>query len=144
MWFNPLVAWLLKSPLHRLVDRSLVLLTFTGRKSGRSISTPVNYLRDGDDLWVVSWRERTWWRNLRANPAVSLLLQGNTVQGRAEVIEERDRTARSLADFYRKSPGYARYVGIAVVDGEPLPADCERAAQKLILVKIGVRADSMS
>ena len=29
------------------------LLTTIGRKSGKEVTTPVNYMRDGDDIWVV-------------------------------------------------------------------------------------------
>jgi len=38
-----------------------VLLTYTGRKSGKAYTTPVNYLRDGDTLLVVSSCEHAWW-----------------------------------------------------------------------------------
>ena len=38
-----------------------VLLTYTGRMSGKAYTTPVNYLRDGDTLLVVSSCEHIWW-----------------------------------------------------------------------------------
>lgn len=64
--YNPVVAWILRSPLHGVMSRSTMLLNYTGRKSGRTYTTPVNYVRDGDGLLCVGAREHTWWRNLRS------------------------------------------------------------------------------
>jgi len=42
---NPLMKALLYSPLHGEVSKSLMLLSFTGRKSGMKFTPPVGYLR---------------------------------------------------------------------------------------------------
>jgi deazaflavin-dependent oxidoreductase (nitroreductase family) len=137
MWFNPIITWLLKSPLHGMISRGVMLVTVTGRKSGKPISTPTNYLRDGNTLWVISWRKRTWWRNLRGGAKVRVLLAGKGVEGRGQVIEEEKAAAQSLFDYYRRVPQYAKYVQIGLdAAGLPIHADCERAAQKMVAVKI--------
>ena len=41
---------LLRSPLHGLVSGRIVLLAFTGRRSGRRFTVPVSYLRYGGDI----------------------------------------------------------------------------------------------
>ena len=41
--YNPLMKWLLRSPLHGVVSKMYLLVTFTGRKSGTVYSTPVEY-----------------------------------------------------------------------------------------------------
>jgi hypothetical protein len=43
---------LLRSPLHGIVGRSFMLITFTGRKSGRAYTTPVQYVQDSNTLYV--------------------------------------------------------------------------------------------
>jgi deazaflavin-dependent oxidoreductase (nitroreductase family) len=137
MWFDPLMIWLLKSPLHGLVSRNLILLTITGRKSGRLIATPANYLRSGNTLWVISWRDRKWWRNLRGGAEVPVRLAGKALEGRGQVIEEEKAVAQSLSDYYRRVPKTARYVRIGLDSaGQPIPADCELAAQKMVTVRI--------
>ena len=137
MWFNPMMVWLLKSPLHGMVSKNVLLVTVTGRKSGKSISTPTNYLRDGNTLWVISWRERTWWKNLRGGAQVRGLLAGKSVEGRGLVIEEEKAVAQSLGDYYRKVPKLAKYVQIGLdAAGQPIRADCERAAQKMVLIRL--------
>ncbi|MEB4209307.1 nitroreductase/quinone reductase family protein [Mycobacterium sp. 94-17] len=49
----------------RLINRNITMLTYTGRRSGRTYSIPVAYTRAGDDIVVsVGMPEaKTWWRN---------------------------------------------------------------------------------
>ncbi|HLA86388.1 MAG TPA: hypothetical protein VJL10_00055 [Anaerolineales bacterium] len=137
MWYNPMMIWLLKSPLHGMISRGVMLVTVTGCKSRRTISIPTNYLRDGNTLWVISWRERTWWRNLRGGAPVRLLLSGKSVAGRGSVVEEEKVVAESLLYYYQKAPQVAKYVRINLdAAGMPISADCERAAQKMVVVRI--------
>jgi deazaflavin-dependent oxidoreductase (nitroreductase family) len=131
------MSWVLKSPLHGMISKGVMLVTVAGRKSGKLISTPTNYLRDGNTLWVISWRERTWWRNLRGGANVQILLAGKSVEGRGQVIEAEKAVAQSLFDYYQKAPQYAKYVQVGLDDSSrPIVADCERAAQKMVVVRI--------
>jgi hypothetical protein len=68
------------------VSGQLLLLTYTGRTSGRAYTIPVGYTRIEGDLLVFTYYR--WWRNLRRGAPVTLRLQGSTVAARAEVIEE--------------------------------------------------------
>ena len=137
MWFNPIMSWLLKSPFHGIISKGTMLVSVTGRKSGKIISTPTNYLRDGNSLLVISWRNRKWWRNLRGDAVVGIRLAGKEGTGCGHVIEDERAVAQSLFDYYKKVPQYARYVDIGLdPENQPLPADCERAAQKMVMVRI--------
>jgi deazaflavin-dependent oxidoreductase (nitroreductase family) len=137
MWYNPMMIWLLRSPFHGMVSKGIMLVTLTGRKSGKTISTPTNYLRDGQTLWVISWRDRTWWRNLRDGASIRVLLAGKSVEGRGQVVEEDQAIAESLFAYFQKVPQYAKYSKIGLDEqGQPIFADCERAAQKLVMVRI--------
>jgi deazaflavin-dependent oxidoreductase (nitroreductase family) len=137
MWYNPMMVWLLKSPLHGMISKGVMLVSVTGRKSGKMISTPTNYLRDGNTLWVISWRDRKWWRNLRGGAKVRVLLAGRNVEGCGQVIEDEKAVAQSLFDYYRKVPQYAKYVGINLDEtGLPISVDCECAAQKMVMISV--------
>jgi hypothetical protein len=81
MWYNGPMAWLLRSPLHRLVSKNMMLLTYLGRKSGKRYDVPVSYVQDGDGFSVTSMRERTWWRNLRGGAGVRVQLAGAGTRG---------------------------------------------------------------
>jgi hypothetical protein len=90
---NPLMRWLLRSPLHRLFSESYVLITVTGRKTGREYVAPVSYAQDGSTLWLLTTASYLWWRNLRGGADVRLRLRGKDVRGWA-VPDEDEVTAR--------------------------------------------------
>jgi hypothetical protein len=64
--FNAPVAALANSRrFGRLINRNIAMLTYTGRRSGRTYSIPVAYRRSGGDILIsVGMPEaKTWWRN---------------------------------------------------------------------------------
>ncbi|MFN8527362.1 MAG: nitroreductase/quinone reductase family protein [Anaerolineae bacterium] len=137
MWVDPIMSWVLKSPLHALVSKGIMLVTVTGRKSGRSISTPTAYLRDGRTLWVVSRRESKWWRNLRGGAAAQVLVAGKTLTGHGSVIEDEWAVAQQLFENLKKDPKRARFAQVSLdAAGTPVFADCERAAKTMLVIKI--------
>jgi deazaflavin-dependent oxidoreductase (nitroreductase family) len=76
----------------------LLLLTTTGAKSGHQRTSPVVYTTDGDRLVIIaSYAGRpvnpAWFRNLVANPEVTVEIPGETFAARAVVAsgEYRDR-----------------------------------------------------
>ncbi len=82
---NDFVVLALKSPLHAIMGETM-LITVAGRKTGRKITVPVNYYKEGDDLWVLTSRDRTWWRNVRGGAPVEVRLHGHDFQGVGEAI----------------------------------------------------------
>ncbi len=88
---NPGVRAILRSPLHPLLSGRLALITFTGRRSGRPYTIPVLYELEADTVRIpVEWPARKrWWRNLRDEAPVELLLRGRRLPGSA-LASERD------------------------------------------------------
>lgn len=86
---NPVVRALLRSPLHRLLDRHVLLLGYTGCRTGRRYIIPVAYRRERTDYVVrVGGAERkTWWRNLRGGAPVTLHVRGRDVSAKAQVLD---------------------------------------------------------
>lgn len=131
------MIFLLRSPLHRLLSGSILLITYVGRKSGKPITLPTNWVRDGDTLFVVSRRERTWWRNLRGGARVTVRLQGRDYSGTGRAIEAADAVAVGLRAYFRRVPQWAKYSGITLdANGEPTPESLARAAQELVTVEL--------
>jgi hypothetical protein len=85
---NPFVKVLLRSPLHGVMSKHLLLITMTGRKSGKVYTIPVSYHREGAVLHIISWWYRQWRRNLRGGVPVMLRLQGHDLQGGGNVLED--------------------------------------------------------
>jgi hypothetical protein len=137
---NPLVIALLKSPLHSLMSRDVMLITFTGRRSGRIYTTPVSYVREGQTVRCFTRSLNSWWRNLRDGAEVSLRIRGEEQGGRAQAIsEEPKRIAETLEAFLARLPRDAAYYDIALdLNGKPDPEDLERAAREMVLVEIAL------
>jgi deazaflavin-dependent oxidoreductase (nitroreductase family) len=134
---NPILAALLRSPLHAMADRSMMLISVTGRRSGKVYTTPVNCLRDGETLTVISMRERTWWRNLRGGAEVQVHLRGQARRGQASVAEDDTSVADALGRLLARNPAYARFLGVGTrPDGTAEPDDLARAARSRVVVSI--------
>lgn len=105
--FNPLVVAILRSPAHRLLSGALLLLTVTGRRSGRNFTFPVMYAPDGDDLlvFVGMHEEKQWWRNLRGGAEVTVRVRGQEESRDAELLTgDRTALAEPLAAYLRRFP----------------------------------------
>ena len=135
--YNPLVLWLLRSPLHAAMSNSTMLLTFSGRKSGRTYTTPVSYVRDGDELLVVGSRGHSWWKNLRGAAVVSVRVRGREMRGEAEAFEGGSAEEGLLA-VLRVGPAYRGYwkVELGEDDRPQEPDALRRVARDNALVRI--------
>ena len=85
---NSFVTTILRSPWHGMRSHRLLLLTFTGYKSGKEFTTPIRYEQDGETLLMKVLVEYSWWKNLREQATVRVLLRGNMRTGTAEVLPE--------------------------------------------------------
>ena len=85
---NPALRGVLRSPFHWLASSGLVLITVTGRRSGRRYAIPVGYQQEGDCLIVMVSHADTkqWWRNYREPGDVDVHLRGQPRKGRAAVV----------------------------------------------------------
>lgn len=84
--YNPMMIAGLRSPLHKFfLSGNFMVINFTGRKSGKNYSVPVEYCFDGKQLMFYTGAERNWWRNLRDGAAVTVNIRGNTVKGTTTV-----------------------------------------------------------
>jgi hypothetical protein len=86
---NSFVTTILRSPWHGMRSHRLLLLTFTGRKSGKEFTTPMRYVQEGETLRLRVVRS-PWWKNLVEEATVHVLLRGELRTGIAEVLPEED------------------------------------------------------
>lgn len=133
MWFNPIIKGLLNSPLHFFASKNMLLITYTGRKSGKTYTLPINYIQDGDTLYATSWKERSWWRNLRSGQTVTLKIQGKEMTASPKVEETNEGVAEFLSTSFRIAPNMARYFKVRLdPQGNPIPEDITAAAMPCI------------
>jgi deazaflavin-dependent oxidoreductase (nitroreductase family) len=130
---NPLVAAVLRSPMHGLLSDSLLLLTVRGRRTGRYRTLPVQYTRAGQTLYIVpgDHEHKTWWRNLLAPATVRVRLQGHDATGTGQVLLARhdpELVAGAMRPYLRRFPTSARLRGLTITDGQIVEDDSQLRA----------------
>lgn len=134
---NPIVTLLLKSPFYRFWSASLMLITFTGRTSGRRFTTPVRYVWDGDAVLCFTSASNQWWRNLRGGADVTLRLDGADVDYFATAIDNDPNEVRKWLDYYLGIfPQDAAYHNVRLNrDKSLVDEDLDRASREAIVVR---------
>ena len=97
----------------RVWNLSILLLTTTGRRSGRKRTTPLCFLPDGEALVVVAsnggmdWFP-DWWLNLIDEPRAEVLVgrERRPVVARRATAAEHERLWAAIVAV---APGYLRY-----------------------------------
>lgn len=96
-----------------MMGTPVLLLTHTGRRSGRKITTPLQYVEDGDDIVLIASNaghtfHPQWYLNLKANPGAEIQIKDDVRSVTAEEAagEERERLWQKAVDQYS---GYADY-----------------------------------
>jgi deazaflavin-dependent oxidoreductase (nitroreductase family) len=133
---NGFMSWLLRSPFHGLLSGGMMLITVTGRKTGKQYTTPVGFYRENDDLWVLTSRDRTWWKNLQSGAQVSLLLQRKAVNAIAKPELESEIVETLLRNYVRRIPPAAKPMGIRIENGNANAEDISRVAGNRLFVRI--------
>lgn len=135
-YVNSAMKFVLRSPVHTVVSKSILLITFTGRKSGKTYTTPVSYSKSGDHVYVFT--HANWWVNLRNGAPVTLRIRGREFQGLAEpVAEDKCAVAAGLAKHLHKVPSDARYYDVTFDEhGNPRAEEVAAAAQTVVMIPI--------
>ena len=132
---NDFVSFFLRTPLYIFMGNTM-LITVTGCKTGKKYSTPVGYYREGDSLWVMTSRNRTWWRNVRKGAQVSLLLKGKMVSAYAEAELDEKAVETRMLEHIRQMPMAAKTMGIRLEKKSPNEEDVARAARDRLFVRV--------
>ena len=140
---NSAMKLLLPSPAHWLVSKSIVLISFIGRKSGKIYTTPVCYSQRGDE--VIIFTHANWWINLRGGKPVTLRLRGQVLHGWAEpVVDDAQTIAARLTDHLRKVPSDATYYSVTFDNhGNPKAEEVLKAAQNVVMICVRLEITSV-
>ena len=106
---------LLRLPFPTPLSRRLMLLYFTGRKTGRAYRQPVSYVTDGATLLTPGGG--TWKLNLREDQPIRVRLQGRDVKARPELVREATQVVDLLKKMMALNPRVASFVPVIAADG---------------------------
>jgi len=99
---NPIMCRLLSSPLGRGLSGRLMVLTFQGRRSGRSFSLPVSYVVADGGLLVPGGG--FWKRNFEGGREAQASLRGKRVSLYGSLIREPAEVESALVTMQRVNP----------------------------------------
>jgi len=135
---NPVMTALLRSPVHGMLSRNIMVITFKGRVSGRAYSTPVSYYQI--DSKVYCFTHAKWWRNLAEGAQVELLLRSKKVLGQAVAVpDDEARKAAVLEQLLAASKTDARFYAVTYdADGNPNKDEVAAAAAQAVMIDITV------
>lgn len=94
---NTGAARLMDAPIvGPLIRRSMVVIRYTGRRSGRTFETPVNYQRSGDRvvIRVMTPDSKTWWRNFTGDGGSLTLRDFGGADRTGHAVARRDENGR--------------------------------------------------
>ena len=136
MWYNPIMVWMLYSSLHGMLSGNMMVLNYTGRKSGKAYRLPISYKRIDDTLLTGSYKRRTWWRNLRGGVPVIVRLQGKDINGQAAVVEDEQGVMNGITAYIGGDPRTARMFGVKLgTDGQPETESLRQVARDQVIVR---------
>jgi hypothetical protein len=85
---NPLLGFLLRTPLAGPTRKQLMVLSFTGRKTGRPFTIPVSAHVIDNDLYALTGA--VWKQNFRGGAPAQVVYDGKQTAMRGELISDRD------------------------------------------------------
>ena len=112
---NLVPTLVLRSPLHPLMSSRYAVLTFRGRRSGKTYHTPVGYCRSGDYVMITT--DSPWWRNLAGGQPVTLRLRGRDFSARAYPVDEEQQAVAVLRRLVEAMPSYAKFAHLKKEEG---------------------------
>lgn len=133
---------------ERLIGAEWMLITTTGRKTGKLRKTLVDvmdYNPDNDTYYIeAAYGSRAdWYRNIKANPIFEAQVGRRKFKAQAEELNKAD-TREMLVQFYQRKPAYTRSVmamaGMKFKDEDEL----RTFGNKLILLAVKPQSPSRS
>jgi len=144
---NPFVRLVLNSPLHSMLSGRLILITYTGKISGKKHTLPVQYAESNNELIVVAGyhQHKKWWRNLSQSTTVNVRYRGEWFEASAKAFDgDVEAIVPAFPCYLKRFPASARVRGLTLDSGGNIedPGKLEEAAKHVVMVKIKILGKS--
>jgi hypothetical protein len=108
--FNVPMRAILKLPFATPLSGRLMLIAYTGRKTGKAYLQPVSYVQLGETLLTPGGGNWKW--NLQDGQPVRIRLRGRDVIARPELTKDPDEIEKLLAEMTAANPAVNTFVGV--------------------------------
>ena len=102
-------------PFRTPLSGKLMLVTHTGRVTGRTYRQPVSYVRDGEVLLTPGGGR--WTRNLRDGEPVPVRIAGRRAMARPDLVSDAREVEELLGRMLAANPRLASFVPFVERDG---------------------------
>jgi deazaflavin-dependent oxidoreductase (nitroreductase family) len=99
---------LLSLPFATPISRRLMLVHYSGRKTGKAYRQPVSYVEDGDTLLTPGGGN--WKLNLSEDQSVRIHLKGRDVQAHPELVREPPEVEQLLKKMMAVNPRMTSFI----------------------------------
>jgi F420H(2)-dependent quinone reductase len=107
---NVFMRPILRLPFPTPLTKRLMLVSFTGRKTGKAYQQPMSYVQQGNTLLTPGGGK--WKLNLREDQSVRIRLRGQDVFARPEFVKDPDEVERLIGVMSTANPTVGAFVGI--------------------------------
>lgn len=137
---NRMAMAMLRSPLHGMMSKSLLVLSYEGRRSGKRYELPLQYIADDSGLyiWAGNATAKTWWRNFETPTLVEVSLRHRQIDAKASLVDDLGRRAELLRAYVERYP-YTTASGRPKFFGErwrPTADELATAARDVVFVAL--------
>jgi deazaflavin-dependent oxidoreductase (nitroreductase family) len=139
-----LPKFILRLPFQTPMSRRLILLSYTGRKTGKPYTIPVSYVEQGDALLIPGGG--AWKANLENGRAVRIRFRGKELSAIPEVIRNPDEVQELVTFMMAANPAVGRFIGVPKqADGCPDREKLEEAVRGgFALVRLHLDSESVT
>lgn len=85
------------------MDDFVMVITTTGRKSGKKFTTPIAYQRDGKNIIAVNPGNSNWLHNVVSSGEAILEIKRQVIPVTGAVVKD-DQERQRIFDLYRQNP----------------------------------------
>ena len=133
---NPMMRLALHSPAHFVFSSNILVVKYTGRKTGRSYEVPLRYVEKDGVVQCYSDKRAGWWPNLRNNDNVILRIRGRDRRYSTQVLtDDSEKIREELMEYLNDFPGDAVYHDVRLdANRKPLESDIDIAVNTAVIV----------
>ena len=114
------------------MDDFVMVITTTGRKSGKKFTTPIAYQHDGENIIAMNPGNSNWLHNVAASGEAVLEIKRQVIPVSGVVVKEAQERQR-IFDLYRQNP--ATFERLFKVPASAAETELQQAMAKWQFVK---------